>query len=46
MFGNSAYYMSSEVGDVVTIKQAVIKNLISSPIEDPNCVEITSDQGF
>ncbi|PLS18037.1 hypothetical protein CVD28_10200 [Bacillus sp. M6-12] len=46
LFGNSAYNISSEVGDVVTIKQAVIKNLISSSIVDPNGVEITSDQGF
>jgi len=46
LFGNSAYNISSEVGDVVTIQQAVIKNLISSPIADPNGVEITSDQGF
>ncbi|MED1469279.1 hypothetical protein [Bacillus salipaludis] len=46
LFGNSAYNISSEVGDVVTIKQAVIKNLISSPIVDTNGVEITSDQGF
>lgn len=46
LFGNSAYNISSEIGDVVTIKQAVIKNLISSPIIDPNGLEITSDQGF
>ncbi|ULT59413.1 hypothetical protein L1999_13160 [Neobacillus drentensis] len=47
IFGNSASNISSEVGEVVTIKQVVIKNLISSPIVDPNGVEIiTSDQGF
>ncbi len=46
LFGNSTYNINSEVGDVVTIKQAVIKNLVSSPIVDPNGVEITSDQGF
>ncbi|MFZ3590549.1 hypothetical protein ACOI1C_15175 [Bacillus sp. DJP31] len=46
LFGNSTYNISSEVGDVVTIKQAVIKNLVSSPIVDPNGVEIRSDQGF
>lgn len=46
LFGNSTYNISSEVGDVVTIKQAEIKTLISSPIVDPNGVEITSDQGF
>ena len=41
LFGNCANNISSEVGDVVTIKQAVINNLISSPIVDPNGVEIT-----
>lgn len=46
LFGNSAYNISSKVGDMITIKQAVIKHLISSPIVDPNGVEITSDQGF
>ena len=46
LFGNSAFNISSEVGDVVTIKKAVIKNLNTSPIVDPNGVEITSDQGF
>jgi len=46
LFGNSSYNISSEVGDVVTIKQAVIKSLVSSPIVDPNGVEITSDQGY
>jgi hypothetical protein len=46
LFGNSAYNISTEVGDEVTIKQAVIKNLISSSVVDPNGVEITSDQGF
>jgi len=41
LFGNSAYNVRSEVGNVVTIKQAVINNLNSSPIVDPNGVEIT-----
>jgi hypothetical protein len=46
LFGNSSYNISSEVEDVVTIKQAVVKNLVSVPIVDPNGVEITSDQVF
>ncbi len=46
LFGNSSYNISSEVEDVVTIKQAVVKSLVSLPIVDPNGVKITSDQGF
>ncbi|MGD6845610.1 hypothetical protein ACQCVH_24300 [Bacillus infantis] len=46
LFGNTSYNISSEVEEVVTIKQAVVKSLVSSPIVDPNGVEITSDQGF
>ena len=41
LFGNFAYNISSEVGDIVTIKHTVINHFISSPIVDPNGVEIT-----
>lgn len=43
LFGKSKNRVHSEIGDVVTIKQAVINNLISSPIVDPNGVRITNE---
>ncbi|MED3550258.1 hypothetical protein [Cytobacillus praedii] len=42
LFGKSMNRVYSEIGDVVTIKEAVINNLISSPIVDPNGVRITN----
>ncbi|KYD02680.1 hypothetical protein MXL46_17700 [Heyndrickxia sporothermodurans] len=43
LFGTSKNRVYSEIGDVVTIKQAIINNLISSPIVDPNGVRIINE---
>jgi hypothetical protein len=43
LFGNSKNRVHSEIGDLVTIKQVVINNLVSSPIVDPNGVRITNE---
>lgn len=42
LLGNSKNRVYSEIGDVVTIKKAVINNLVSLPIVDPNGVRITN----
>jgi hypothetical protein len=44
LLGNSKCRISSEVGNVVTIKQVVINNCVSSPIVDPNGVRITNEK--
>lgn len=44
LFGNSKSEVLSEIGDIVTIKQAVIYNFVSSPNVDPNGVRIINEQ--
>ncbi len=44
LFGNSKNRIHTEIGDLVTIKKAVINNLVSSPVVDPNGVKITNDK--
>jgi hypothetical protein len=43
LFGNSKNKIHTEIGELVTIKKAVINNLVSSPVVDPNGVKITND---
>jgi hypothetical protein len=43
LIGNSKNRVHSEIGEVVTIRQAVINNLVSSPIVDPNGVRLTNE---